>query len=236
MTSVKVSHSNWEFDILQQLDSYAEEYDFPMLNNVYFYNADIRLTAFRNSSEWLIVFEEIAVSEKQYAFVNSVSAYGNKIEKAGAQQAITVISEVPGKPIWDENRNFLLDRWNFDVVINGKIRNFTPSPKDYKRAKVDVESNIKVPAQILSLLTFLIPNEFFLTDGRLLEICDRTNSNLEKFIQMEDWYHPNIADDELPSQSECLRSLALAIARNDQDLYTCPEEALNTHWSNWEEE
>jgi hypothetical protein len=236
MTSVKGSNSNWENDILEQMDSYAKEYDFPMLNNIYFHNADVRLTAFRDSSEWLIVFEEIALSKKQYSFINSVSAYGNKIEKPGPQQAITIIAESPGKPIWEDNRNFLLDQWNFEVVINGEIKRFTPSPEDYNKAKIDVESNMEVSAKILRLLTFIIPNEFFMSADRLIEICARTNSNLENFIQIEDWYHPDIADDELPSQSECFQNLALAIARNDQDLYTCPEESINTHWSNWAEE
>jgi len=236
MNSVKAQGRGWQAEILEQLDTYAKDYDFPMLNNIYFHNADVRLTAFRNSSEWLIVFEEICVSKKQCSFINSVSAYGNKIQKPGTQQAITIISENPDIPIWDDNRNFLLDPWNCTVVINGELKNFTPSREDYSRARIDVESDLEVSAKILRLLTYKIPNEFFQTDKKLLEICGRTNLNLNKFIQIYDWYHPDIADDELPSQSVCLESLSLAIERNEKNLYRCPEDSFNTHWSHWQYE
>lgn len=235
MTSVQDSiHNDWESDILEQFDSYAREYDFPMLNNVYFYNADARLTAFRSSSEWLIVFQEIALSQK-HGFINSISAYGNKIDKTGTQQAITVISGLPSKPIWDDDNNFLLDKWDFEMVINGAVRHFTPSPEDYKRAKIDVHSNMPAPVQVLRFLSSILSNGLFIKDDELLYICDRAGSDLEKFIQLEDWYHPDIAADELPSHSVCLRNLARAIAINDKNVYVCPKDRLNTHWSNWDQ-
>jgi hypothetical protein len=59
-------------DILKQLDTYAEENDFPMPDNTYFYNTDMRLKAFRSPTEWLIVFEEIALLN-QYMLVNTVN-------------------------------------------------------------------------------------------------------------------------------------------------------------------
>jgi len=70
MNNSKANKNGWYRTILEQLDDYAKEYDFPMLNNCYFDFTDIHLTVFRNSEEWLIVFEEIGVSKKTYAFTN----------------------------------------------------------------------------------------------------------------------------------------------------------------------
>lgn len=223
---------NWEAEILEQLDRCAKTYDFPMLNNAYLCNADIRLTAFLSSAEWLIVFEEVAYSTK-HLFINSVSAYGNRIIRPGTQQAISIVTGVPGKPLHDEWGNFLLDKSSFEIVIHGQVRRFTPTAEDYRRAGISSDSKMVVPAQILRLLVFLNP-EFFLTEVKLLETCGRADSDLELFIKLDDWYHPDIANDELPSQSLCLRSLAIALNRNDKGLYTCSHEVFNTDWSNWE--
>lgn len=226
--------NHWESEILDQLDNYAREYNFPILNNVSFHNADVRLKVFRSSSEWLIIFEEIALFQ-EYTFIDSVSAYGNKIEKPGLQIGIDdFILEAPGHLIWDNAGKFLLDKWSFEILINGQHRRFEPSSEDYANAKIDVKSKTPEPAKILRLLTFLMPNNLFMTDNRILDICGRTNCKLERFLLLDDWYHPNIADDELPSQSICLQNLAIAISRNDPNLYSCPPEMLNTHWSNWE--
>jgi hypothetical protein len=226
---------NWSTTILDQLDVYAKEYNFPMLDNAYLNHADVRLTAFRSSSEWAILFEEIAFSE-WHGFINDVSAYGNKIKKPGTQGPTIIISELPGNPIWDDDGNFLLNRYSFEVMIQGKARSFRVSPEDYQRAGIDVNSKMSAPAQLLRLLAFSIPNDFFMTDRMLLSKCGRTNSSLKKFIQLEDWYHPDIANDELPSENVCFQNLAHSIAKNNKDIYVCPHELLNTHWSNWEYE
>ncbi len=233
MSLARASHDEWESDILEQLDNYAKEYDFPMLNNAYFLNADVRLTAFRGSSEWLLVFQEILLSE-QHGFVNSVSTYGNRVSNPGTQQAIPALSAPPNHSIWDGDRQFLLDQFDFEVVVGDNIRHFTPSREDYRRAGVDVDSDMPVPAQVLRLVAHLAPDDLFTADEKLLELCGRIDADVEKFMQLEDWHHPDIADDELPSGSECFQTLALAIARDDKSLYSCPENNVNTHWSNWQ--
>jgi hypothetical protein len=219
--------------ILRQLDRYASEFDFPMLDNAYVELADMRLTAFRNASEWLIVFEDVGVFQ-EHTFMNTVSAYGNRVQEPGTQLGVDdIITPASDHPIWDDDGNFLLDPANFEVVINGQARRFTPSREEYERAGVDVDSDVPDAVKILRLLTFLMPDQFFLSDARLLEICGRGDSSLKRFLQLDDWRHPDIAAGELPSESVCLRNLATAIAEDDAGSYSCPEEMFNTHWSNW---
>jgi hypothetical protein len=58
-------------------------------------------------------------------------------------------------------------------------------------------------------------------------------SDLQKFLQLEDWCHPDIADNEMPSKNICFQNLVCAISANNASLYNCPEDMINTHWSNW---
>lgn len=213
-------------EILHQLDLCAQDYNFPVLNNIYIQNADIRLTVFRNSQEWLIVFEEIGYSQK-HSFINDISAFGNKLVKLGTQQAIPIIN-------LDENREILTDILQFKVRIYDTEYQVDLSEDELKKSGVLVDpQKVLEPIQILRFLTSKIPDKIFLSEVRLLEICNRQNKNLKKFIRLDDWNHPNIADDEKPSQNRCFQSLAKAIEKNIPGLYKCSEEDFNTHWSIW---
>lgn len=219
-------------EILKQLDDCAREYRFPMLNNIYSPNADIRLTSFHSPSEWLIVFEEITVYKKM-SFSNIISAYGNGFDNP-ILKMIKVIQGLPDNPIWDDDGNFLLDRFNFCISIKGKKKSFNPLPGDYQHAGVDIDSDIDPPLQILRLLTNIEPELFFLSDKEILTSIGRQSKGFTRFIQLNEWFHPDIAMDELPSENECFQKLASAIAENNIKLYTCPKNKFNTHWSNWD--
>jgi hypothetical protein len=222
--------------ILRQLDRSARAFEFPVLDNAEFRLADVRLTAFRSPSEWLIVFEEIALLVEQ-TFVNTVSAYGNKIVRPGAQLSIdTLITPASGHPLWDDEGNFRPNLREFTIAIDGQPRHFTPSREDYVRAGIGAAAGDPDAAKMLRLLTVLVPGELFVSDARLLDLCGRADASLRRFLQLDDWHHPDVADEELPSDSICLRNLAEALAEDDADSYACPEEQFNTHWSNWTKE
>ena len=70
-------------EILQQLDAAAEDFDFPMRDNVGYYPADIKMTVFRSEREWLIAVQELAYAIKDKRFVDTVFGYGNHVSKPG---------------------------------------------------------------------------------------------------------------------------------------------------------
>jgi hypothetical protein len=78
-------------EILRQLDSGAESFDFPMLDNGYYYHGDQKLTIFRDNTRWAMSIEILAFNSHE-----------NDID------GITTIAEVFGNCIteWNDNSNF----------------------------------------------------------------------------------------------------------------------------------
>lgn len=202
-----------------------------MLNNANFSPADIRMTIFCNQEEWLIIFETIVFANQQNIFVNIIHAYGNKLASPGMQLAKDILSAPVSSSLWDQSGKFLLDRWNIDVVINGVVKKFSLTPSDYQAAGIDFNSNMISELQILRVLTFLCPELFFLSPTELLERCNRPQ--LEVFMELTSWNHPDIVSGEVPSNNECFQNLARAIANQDKNLYSCSQNHFNTHWSQW---
>ena len=222
-------------DILKTLDEGADTYDFPTLNNIYFYFGKIKIAIFRNANEWLLIFQELSFFIKSKKFVNTVYVFGNTIEGTRIQFINQILFESADDKMFDYFFNLLLNPLDFQVVIKGDEKRFTPTPKEYQDIGIDIEDEkMPVEAKIIRYLTNKIPELLFFNHDELLEMCEKKDSNLKLFMELDDWYHPDLVDDELPSDSPCFVSLAEAIEKNDSTIYRCPEDSYNIHWSNWE--
>ena len=221
--------------ILTILDDGANYYEFPMLDNIYFYYGAAKMSAFQSTEEWLIVFQEISFSIRDGKFINVITAFGNNINKNGIISIEKIIFESPEEQMFDGEGNFLLNPLHFKVKIKGIERKFNPSTEDYTNIGVALnDKQMPNEAKIIRYLISVIPNDLYFTNDELLKICGREHHNLEEFITLGDWSHPDLINDEKPSEIPCFQSLAEALEKNDRALYQCPEEDYNTHWSNWE--
>lgn len=251
--------SAWETQILKQLDKSFREGSFPHLStDEHGAYARSRLTAFRSSEEWLIVIEILAYVDEAGMFMDMVYAYGNKVKSPGFQVKprpshnwllrkasrprlslpVEVFVPSPGEHFTEENE-WLPDLFNFEIVLHGQVRRFTPTRDLYHQVGIDLDQplsqnvNLDRYIQILRLLSYLIPEELFLPDDLLLRSLDRPIT-LSKLLQVYDeWHCPDPMAKELPSSTLCFQSLARAIAHNRPDLYECPPHLVNTHWSQW---
>jgi len=215
-------------DILTTLDEATASYSFPVLNNVEIDLAAIRMTAFRNSDEWLIVFQEIAFAAGFHGFANAVAAYGNRLKVQGVQRVIVPVS-FSGKG--DSSK---LNIHDFAVRVHkSRARHFNPSVADYRMAHVDVGDESRAETKILRYLASRIVDEFCVSDDVLLRACKRRSARLRKFMEIDKWHHPDVADDERPSKTDCFKSLARALARGDASLYKCNPASFNTGWWQW---
>jgi hypothetical protein len=60
----------------------------------------------------------------------------------------------------------------------------------------------------------------------------RIKGSPNQLLTLNEWHHPDIMQHQKPSETECFRSLADAIAMGNPSLYQ-PKEAPNTDWRNW---
>ncbi len=223
-------------EILHQLDTEAESYVFPMLDNGYYYHGDQKLTIFRDEKRWAILLEVLAYNNHE-----------NNID------GITTISNFFGNCLtgWNDNDNFkffasdngvdtfLYDETNYIPYLNNlatsiKIREtivINTFDKEYYLSKgIELEFENKItPWEFLRGLIPEQSNLFWLTRQ---EISNKIPLDLPEFMTIKDWHHPNLVMGEKPSETETFQQLADVIVAGDKNLYNTTE-IKNTHWKNW---
>lgn len=225
-------------EILHQLDTEAESYVFPMLDNGYYYHGDQKLTIFRTEKNWAILLEVLAFNNHEINI-----------------DGITTIANVFGNCLtgWNDNDNFnyfasdngvetfLYDETNNVSYLNGiatgiKVRD-TVVPiqfdKEYYLKKgivLEFENKIK-PWEFLRGLIPEQSNLFWLTRQ---EISKKIPVDLPEFMTLTNWHHPDLRLGEKPSEMETFQQLTDAIVTGDKTLYNT-KEINNTHWTNWPE-
>lgn len=205
--------------ILDVLDAHARAFDFPMPDNAYVEEADMRLTAFRGEEEWLIAFQEVCVFQQRKT-MNVVSAYGSHVDGGPCSAAEDLVTPLALPHVRD-----------LDVCVARRRRRLRPAQEQLREAGIEDAGVPPSPIELLRLVCVLLPGELFFDDDELPERCGRPG--LQRFLRCDDWRHPDLAADELPSRTPCLRSLAEALAAGDRERYRCPPELHNTHWSHW---
>jgi hypothetical protein len=95
--------NDWYNTILNQLDKAAQDYHFPIFDNVYLPAAGMKIFTYRDNSEWLIAFESIVYASSGGIFLSLVTAFGNKLLKPGLQSDREVIKAHKDYAIWDED-------------------------------------------------------------------------------------------------------------------------------------
>lgn len=221
--------------ILKILDEAAEDFEFPMRDNMSYYPSTINMNVFLYNDNWLIVFQELSYSLKDKIFVNTLFGYGSALEYNGVQDEIEVIKEVDDFSFFSEETGaFQIDLMRFDVEINQSLESFSFSKDDYVEADIDIK-DVKTPREaiFLRMISISKSSSLFLTKEELGKYFT-IDVDLLDFLEIENWQHPDIGNDELPSDILCFKNLAEAIEKKDVTFYNCSEELFNTHWSNWE--
>jgi hypothetical protein len=220
----------WRDEVLEQLDESAANFMYPGLPNEYFAQARQRMTAFRGDDEWLLVFEVVGWGIKEASFDNLVTAFGNRLEQPGLVYDETVVTAPGGESPFDDKDELRLDLRDLRVEIRGKDRRLEPTEADLEAAGVEDDS-MPGPARVIRLLAHEYPDDLVLSDDELLEAAGRSGSGLERFLQADGWRAPDLLESEKPSDVECQRSLAEALASGDAGSYACPEGEWNTRWT-----
>lgn len=231
-------------EILDALDDGAERHEFPMFDNMYIRYGDARLTAYRSASEWLIAIQLVEFFRPSVSFMVAIHAFGNRLQRCGLQPFPSEpppphwqaewhrLEPAAGFPFKDDAGNFGLDPGQFQIMVNGNTHAFAPTAEEYRAAGMDTDATVPPEAKILWLLVDRFGAELFYPDDLLLYRCQRHGQGLRCLIHVDQWRHPDLINDELPSDVQTFQMLANALAHADASLYQ-PSDEPNTHWSHW---
>lgn len=233
--------------ILEILDECAEEHGLPMLDNGYIYPAATRLSLHRDDADWAVVIEVFGympraglpdttlytIGSRLYdrrtpeQYVNR-EAYERYLE-SNPYNEMDSVWPVEGGPWQDPEScdNVMPDAKH--VEVRGKRVPVLPRT-DYALHGIALRDPGRIRVYEACRLLAAVAREDVLATPA--ERRRHVPPELSQILQLEEWYHPDLADDELPSQTETFRQLARVLATGDVKKYR-PRRKPNTHWSNW---
>jgi hypothetical protein len=226
-----------ESEILAQLDDRALDFDFPMLDNGYVALADVKLHAFADQQRWAIVIETLGYHTRagdHDGMTNCVSYYGNCLtRKPGTanEDFLVVTRDGTDRKTFEEQTNWYLLAPVGKIYIRDQLVDFDCSRENLEQQGIPL---LEAQASGTHLLRSLVPKHrqlFFATEQ---ELRRRLPFDIPCLISIDEWNHPDLASDELPSASETFQLVASALCNLDPTIYS-PIESPNTHWSHWPE-
>ncbi len=235
--------------ILQVLDECCAAYTFPMLDNGYVYLAATRLSLYRSATNWALVIEVFGFSPRAgfpdtaiHTFASELHAR-NPVENYVSEEAhANYLANNPFnemRTIWpleegawqDADDLESLSHDGSEFVLRG--RSF-PLPSALEYGALGIELSEPPRIGVFEFCRWLAATE---RDAVFADESERRVSmppDLRQILQLEHWQHPDLANEEVASDSETFRQLARVLSTGDLAHYK-PTKESNTHWSHWPE-
>ena len=116
-----------------------------------------------------------------------------------------------------------------EVIIRGQPVPL-PSVAEYRSRGIDLQAPPRVA--IFEMCRYLAD----VHRDRILATVEERRANvppeLDQLLVLDDWHHPDLVEDEYPSQVDSFRQIAAVIETGDAAQYQPPEPS-NTHWRHW---
>jgi hypothetical protein len=233
--------------ILGVLDRCRDTYDFPMLDNGYFYLAATRLSLFRTSSDWAMVFELFGFSPRSGSPDTYIETFASQLHNRDSPESYGSRQAYENYLANNQNNEFRsvgpIDDGNWQAEQNVelvganssslRLRGRTialPPLAEYSKRNIELKNPPEVRVfELCRLLAEVERNAVLATPQ---EQRQSVMPEMIKIMQLEEWHHPDLANDERPSGSRTFRQLAEVLATGDVALYK-PVDAPNTDWRNW---
>lgn len=222
-------------EILSQLDACAADFTFPMLDNGYVYLADVRLSAYRTERHWALIIETLGSNFRAGGVFNSLHCYGNCLQQTPglANKGIVPVMDDPlNDAVFDEE-----DRWDVRqekgfLCVRGELIPYNASIEELLKKGIGEDTWDTNGITITELVRSLVPEYHTLLLATKEELRQRLPFDLPLMICLDEWHHPDLAEDELPSGNQTFQMIADVLVSGDPTLYQ-PTQPPNTHWSNW---
>jgi hypothetical protein len=236
-------------EILSILDHCCEIFTFPMLDNGYIYLAATRLSLYRSIQDWAMVIEVFGFSPRAGFPDTCIQTFAsrlynrdlpeNYVNRAAYERYLTRNPHNDSRSIfpiqeglWQEagNEEFVSEDTDEVFVRNQSIK--LPDLDKYSSYGIKLEQWPRV--LVFEFCRFLagVEREKVLATPQEQRIS--ILPEMEQILQLEEWHHPDIANDERPSGSVTFQQLAKVLATGESKHYHSSLPA-NTHWTNWPE-
>ncbi len=221
-------------DILRQLDACAERFEFPMLDNGYVYLAETRLHAYRDADRWALIIEVLGANnrtEGHEGIDNCLHLFGNCLTVEPGTTNDGFIHPTADGP---EGATFeargVVRREAKTIRIRGDVVEI-PSREVLKNANGEVIwRGRKLEAhQLLRAISADHRNRLLATEAELRQFLP---GDLPKILTLEEWFHPDLCENELPSENETFQLLAGMLETGNAGDFS-PTREPNTHWKHW---
>ncbi|MGV3660223.1 MAG: DUF7003 family protein [Prosthecobacter sp.] len=232
--------------ILSVLDDCAASYSFPMLDNGYVYLAATRLALFRSDAEWAITTEVFGFSPRTGLPDLQIGTFASSLARR----------KTPADYATPEAHAAYLQRQPHDEALF--VYPFEEGGWLEEECMAPQASMVRLRAQPITVPSLVE----YAGKGIVLESADQAHvfefcrwvagerrsdvlatdeeqrwhvpADLVKILELDEWHHPDLVNDELPSQTETFQQLAQVLVEGDVTLYK-PTKPANTHWKHWPE-
>jgi len=234
-------------DILRVLDQCCDSFAFPMLDNGYVYLAATRLSLFRSTADWAMVIEVFGYSVRAGAPDLNVSTFAstlrdrdppsNYVNVAAHQNYLRqnphnesrYFHPVDGDWIDPDEPDHVMEVPELDLRLRGR-KVHTPSAAEYAAQGIEL-CDLDRPRvfEVCRYLAAVSRDEALATeDERRVSVLP----DMLQVLRLDEWHHPDLANDERLSELESFQQLARVLETGDAQQYR-PSSAPNTHWRFW---
>ncbi len=237
---------NWKSErILEVLDACAEEFTFPVLDNGYVYLAATRMSAYRSDDEWAIVIEVFGFSPRSGDPDVQIYTFSSKLhDRNPSSNYVTeeAYRNYLANNVYNESR-FIYPISNSDwqdeedleyVKVGSKcilreIEVIIPENTDFQNSGIELEEENPQTFEFCRLMAAKYRDQVLCSES---ERRVSVSPELELVLQLDEWSHPDISGEELPSSSETFKLIAEMLETGNKQAYK-PTGKQNTHWVNW---
>jgi hypothetical protein len=237
---------NWTSkEILKVLDDCTESFNFPMLDNGYIYLAATKMTLFWSNNDWALVIEIFGYSPRSeipdiqlYTFSSKLhnrNSEHNYVTQEAYQNYLVNNPYNEARFVYPIENEDWLDEKDQEKVKTGSfvtVRGKTVAPISnelYKDYSIVLENKTPMVFELARLLAAM-KRESILANNN--ERRENVYPNLNQILVLDEWYHPDLVEGELPSGNETFQQLAEVLETGDISKYK-PTKEPNTAWGNW---
>jgi len=235
--------------ILKILDECCGAYTFPMLDDGTVYLAATRLSLHRSPQDWALAIEMFGFSPRAGTPDLTVHTFASRLRDRGKPDR-AVSRKVTDAYLRDNPHNEVRtfhpvgdDDWQdaedlelvsedaMQVLLRGQPFEM-PHPDAYAKHGIDLSEAPRV--QVFELCRYLAAVRRHEVLATPKERRVNVFGELKELLVLDQWHHPDIAEDERPGGSRTFQQLARVLETGDVNLYR-PTDKPNTHWSHWPE-